>query len=103
MCKREGGVVCVRVCDRESACSTGAALGSTRAALYWAVLGLHESTHVVCTFAAAEEVLHARPLVGIFQESISIRFINFWRYFPTKTNQWLQERTWDTPTKDLLW
>ena len=36
--------------------STGAALGSTRAALYWAVLGLHDSTHVVCTFAASEEV-----------------------------------------------
>ena len=54
----------------------------------------------------ADEVLdehHARPFVGVFQKSISIRFINFWRYFPTKTNQWLQERTWDTPTKGLLW
>ena len=46
---------------------------------------------------------HARPFIGVFQKSINIRFINFWRYFPTKTNQWLQERTWDTPTKGLLW
>ena len=49
------------------------------------------------------DIRHARPFVGVFQKSISIRFINFWRYFPTKTNQWLQERTWDTPTKGLLW
>ena len=46
---------------------------------------------------------HARPFVGVFQKSIFTRFINFWQYFPTKTNQWLQERTWDTPTKGLLW
>ena len=28
---------------------------------------------------------HAGPFVGVFQKSIFIRFINFWGYFPTKT------------------
>ena len=27
---------------------------------------------------------HARPFVGVFQESVSISFVNFWRYFPAK-------------------
>ena len=48
-------------------------------------------------------LLHARPFVGVFQKSISVRFINFWRYFPTKTRKWLQERGRDTPTKGLVW
>ena len=46
---------------------------------------------------------YARPFVGVFQKSVSMRCINFWRYFPTKTNKWLQERTRDTPSKGLLW
>jgi len=40
--------------------------------------------------ADATQVLHARPFVGVFQKSISKRFINFWRY---KLMKWLQERT----------
>ena len=47
--------------------------------------------------------VHARPFVGVFQKSISIRFINLWRYFLTKTRKWLQERERGTPTKGLVW
>ena len=42
---------------------------------------------------------HARPIVGVFKKSIFSRFVNFWRKFPTKTGQRLQERVWDTSTK----
>ena len=55
------------------------------------------------SFATSHSSDHARPFVGVFQKSISIRFINFWRYFPTKTRKWLQERGRDTPTKGLVW
>ena len=43
------------------------------------------------------------PSGGVFQKSIFTRFINFWRYFPTQTRKWLQERGRDTPTKGLVW
>ena len=46
---------------------------------------------------------HARPLGGVFQKSIFTRFIKFWRYFPTATRKWLQERGRDTHTKGLVW
>jgi len=51
---------------------------------------------------AARDASHARPFVGVFQKSISIRFINFWRYFPAKMRKWLQEQGRDTPTKGLV-
>ena len=30
---------------------------------------------------------HARPFVGVFQKSISMKFIHFWRYFPHKNEE----------------
>ena len=50
---------------------------------------------------------HARPFVGISQKSISKRpcqflAINAHKMAP-RPSQWPQDRTWDTPTKGLLW
>ena len=46
---------------------------------------------------------HARPFVAVFEKSISSRFNNFWRQFPSKAMKRLQERQPDTPTIGLRW
>ena len=40
-------------------------------------------------FALTRKLHHARPFVGLFQNSILDRFVKFWRLFPAK---WLQNR-----------
>ena len=46
--------------------------------------------HLKIVLSSRRFETHTRPYVGVFQKSIIDRFINFWRYFPTK---WLQNRT----------
>ena len=52
------------------------------------------------------EQVHARPFVGVFKSQSPNIFQETGAPLGqrlTKAHQWLQERTWDTPTKGLLW